>query len=156
LKLTGKIARLARSLTPDRASPDDDWAARFLTPAEWRVYAAMDPRDREHGERVAKRLCHDHPDAAPELIAAALLHDCGKSVRPYRVWERVAVGLVPHRASALLTVGALRVRARHPELGADMLVAAEARPRVVELVRRHHDPGRDDGAALLQRYDDLE
>ncbi|WP_407570355.1 HD domain-containing protein [Deinococcus altitudinis] len=163
-KLTGlpaKMKRLARSLTAAQADPDDAWAAGHLTSGEWRVYIGMDQRDREHALRVTRALLLARPAASPErpspeLLAAALLHDCGKQLRPYRVWERVAAGLVPGRWARHLPVGALWVRGRHPELGARLLRAAGARERVAELVLRHHEPGEDADAELLHRYDNLE
>ncbi|MGY2893565.1 HD domain-containing protein [Deinococcus sp. UYEF24] len=158
-KLTGlpaKLKRLSRSLTATQANPDDAWTAAYLTAGEWRVYIGMDPRDREHALRVTSGLLLAWPGASPELLAAALLHDCGKQLRPYRVWERVAAGLVPGRLARQLPLGALWVRGRHPELGARLLRAAGARERVAELVLRHHMPGEDAEAALLHRYDNLE
>ncbi|PYE54816.1 HD domain-containing protein [Deinococcus yavapaiensis] len=153
--LLGKIARLARSLHASRARPDDAFAARFLQGGEGVVYLAMDPRDREHACRVARTLLTVRPDAPPHLVAAALLHDCGKSTRPYRVAERVLAGLVPMRFAARLPVGFVQVRARHARLGASMLQAVNARPEVIRLVERHHTP--DDGdARLLHDLDDLE
>ncbi|WP_253581055.1 HDIG domain-containing metalloprotein [Deinococcus sp. HSC-46F16] len=152
----GKARRLARSLSPRLAYPQDAWATAHLTPAETRVFLGMDPRDREHACRVTRHLLRDHPAAPPEVVAAALLHDCGKSIRPYRVAERVLVGLVPNRVARLLPFGALSVRAYHPELGAELLARAGARPRVARLVARHHHAGADPEAALLHHYDDLE
>ena len=152
----GKVRRLARSLRASYAHPDDAWAAAQLTPREARVYLGMDARDREHACRVTRHLLRDHPDAAPEVVAAALLHDCGKSIRPYRVTERVLVGLVPNRLARLVPLGPLAVRAYHPELGAELLARAGARPRVARLVARHHHAGGDPDAALLHHYDDLE
>ncbi|WP_027482535.1 HD domain-containing protein, partial [Deinococcus pimensis] len=147
--LLGRALRLARSLDARQARPDDAWAAARLTPGERGVYLRMDPRDREHAVRVARHLLGDHPGASPELVAAALLHDAGKSVRRYRVVERVLVGLVPERLCRVLPGGALRVRARHPEIGARLLREAGARGRVADLVERHHAWGGDAEAALL-------
>lgn len=153
----GKVRRLSRSLRADAARPDDRWAEQFLNPGERLVYRSMDPRDREHACRVTRHLQNDHPLASPELIAASLLHDCGKSVRPYNVAERVLVGLIPHRLSILLPpAGALGIRAAHPELGAELLAYAGARPRVAQLVARHHASVGDPEAALLHHYDELE
>ncbi|MBZ9714687.1 HD domain-containing protein [Deinococcus multiflagellatus] len=152
-----KARRLWRSMSPEDAQPDDAWAQRHLTGAEARVYQSMDPRDREHACRVARHLLREHPQVDSELVAAALLHDCGKSLRPYYLWERVAVGLIPNRLTRLLPpVGALGIRAHHPELGARLLAHAGARPRVARLVARHHHPGGDPDAALLHLYDDQE
>lgn len=154
--MLGKLRRLARSITPDQATPEDDWARTRLTPEEFSVYIQMDPRDREHGTRVARTLQADHPGADAELIAAAILHDCGKSIRPYSVVERVMVGLVPYRFSKYITAEGVKVRFTHPELGADLLTAAGARTAVAELVRLHHHPESNPRAALLYQYDHLE
>lgn len=153
----GKVKRLSRSLHEGAAHPDDAWALTLLTPAEALIYQHMDARDREHACRVTRRLVRNHPQASPELQAAALLHDCGKSVRSYRLWERVFVGLVPHRISRMMPpMGALGIRAHHPELGAQLLRKAGARPRVTQLVARHHHVGNDAEAALLHHYDETE
>ncbi|MEF2277815.1 HD domain-containing protein [Deinococcus sp. YIM 134068] len=152
----GKVGRLTRSLSATQAKPDDRWACSWLTPPERRVYLGMDARDRDHACRVTRHLLRDHPAAAPDLVAAALLHDCGKSVRPYRVAERVLVGVVPNRLARLVPLGPLAVRAYHPELGAELLARAGARSRVARLVARHHHAGGDPDAALLHHYDDLE
>ncbi|MFC4456065.1 HD domain-containing protein [Deinococcus sonorensis] len=154
LGLPAKLRRLARSLHPAQARPDDHWALERLQAGERQVYLSMDPRDREHAVRVARAVAQQ--PGTPELLAAALLHDCGKAVRPYRVWERVLVGLVPYRWAGRVRWGALTVRADHPALGAQALALAGARPRVAQLVARHHRPGDDPEAGLLHRYDDLE
>ena len=153
----GKVRRLSRSLRADAAHPDDRWAETLLNPGETRVYRSMDPRDREHACRVTRHLLRDHPQASPELLAAAPLPDCGTSVRPSHVVERVLVGLIPHRLSILLPpAGAVGIRAAHPELGAELLAHAGARPRVAQLVARHHASVGDPEAALLHHYDELE
>ncbi|WP_309571476.1 HDIG domain-containing metalloprotein [Deinococcus sp.] len=152
-----KLRRLLRSVRPGSAHPDDTWARTLLTDGEGRVYAAMDPRDREHACRVTRSLLSGYPHAGPELVAAALLHDCGKSLRPYRVVERVLVGLIPNRLARVLPpVGAIGIRAHHPELGARLLAHAGARPRVAQLVARHHHPNGDPDATVLHEYDDRE
>ncbi|CAM3563117.1 HD domain-containing protein [Deinococcus frigens] len=157
LGYAAKVRRLARSLRAVDAHPDDPWALTHMTPGEAHVYGGMDPRDREHACRVTLHLLREHPRADPELVAAALLHDCGKSVRPYRVTERVLVGLVPTRLARWLpSVGALGIRAQHPELGATLLAHAGARVRVADLVARHHRPAGDTDAGLLHHYDDQE
>ena len=156
VSLPAKLRRLSQSFSAAQVSPDDAWALLRLTTGEARVYLGMDARDREHALRVTRALLAEVPDAAPVLLAAALLHDCGKQLRPYRVWERVAAGLVPGRLAALLPLGPLWVRGQHPVLGARLLRAAGARERVAELVERHHSPGTDGVAALLHRYDNLE
>lgn len=156
--IRGKVARLKRSLHEGQASPDDFWALARLTPAEGRVYLSLDARDREHACRVTQALLAQHPSAAADsaLIAAALLHDCGKAVRPYRVHERVWAGLVPHKALPLLPFGAFGVRLHHPARGAALVRQAGGREEVAFLIARHHQPAGDPCAELLHRFDELE
>lgn len=155
-KLFGKVRRLSRSLRASQAQPNDAWAVSLLTPPEVRLYLSMDARDREHACRVTQALLAAHPGSSAELSAAALLHDSGKSLRPYRVYERVLVGLVPGRAAQWLPFGALYLRGQHPGIGAELLRRTGGRERVAELVERHHTPRSDPEAALLHQFDDLE
>ena len=156
----GKLRRLVRSVHAQQARPDDAWATTLLTSAEARLYLSMDPRDREHACRVTRALIQDHPESGVLLRAAALLHDCGKSLRPYRVWERVLVGLVPGRWSSRLArvfpFGALYLRGEHPVLGAELVRRMGGRSRVAELIERHHAPQHDAEAALLHHFDERE
>lgn len=156
-QLAGKCQRLLRSISHHQACPDDIWAKGYLTEGEWLVYRDMDPRDREHACRVAAALLRDYPHSSSEVVAAALLHDSGKSVRPYCVIERVLLGLIPQALSPLLPpFGPLGVRASHPELGAELVARAGGRHRVAQLVLRHHASVGDPEARLLHLYDGLE
>jgi len=142
--LAGLVRRTLVGLSPGLARPDDGFALRWLEEREADAYRAMDPRDRDHACRVARRLLACHPDADPRTVRAALLHDVGKSERPYRVWERVLVHVwTPDPAAAgrfpAALRGAWRVHAEHAELGAGRLRALGVDARVVELVARHHE-----------------
>lgn len=155
LGFLGKISRFFRSISPDQATPDDRWAKQYLNEGESIVYMGMDPRDRDHACRVARLMLQDFPELGVEVVAAALLHDCGKSIRRYNVIERVLVGFVPNRIARVLPpLGALGIRAYHPELGAQLLAHAGARPRVCQLVARHHYSVGDPEAQLLHYYDE--
>lgn len=143
------VARTLRALAPGLARPADDWAAAWLEEDERAAYLAMDPRDRDHGCRVARRLLALHPEAEAIGVRAALLHDVGKSARPYRVWERVLVHLWVPSADAAERFpaawrAAWRTQREHARIGAERLRAAGVDARVVQLVARHHDPPGDD------------
>jgi HD domain len=158
----GKIGRLLRALSPIQARPDDGWAAQQLAQPELEVYRRMDPRDREHAVRVAQKLLELHPGASNEAVRAALLHDCGKLVRPYNVFERVFVGLIApegprsSQTSSGLQATALDVRNNHPQIGANLILEAGGDSRVAELVRIHHKPKNDLEATWIHQIDDLE
>jgi hypothetical protein len=159
----GKIGRLFRALSPAQARPNDAWAAKKLPNPELEVYQRMDPRDREHAVRVAQKLLELHPEASSEVVRAALLHDCGKQVRPYNVLERVLVGLIApegprssQTSSGLQARTAMDVRNNHPQIGANLILEAGGNARVAELVRIHHNPRTDLEANWIHQIDDLE
>lgn len=137
--LGGRLYRLFRALLAKEA-PDDAFALALLEEEERGLYLAMDPRDRAHGVRVAQRLLALYPEAPGFALRAALLHDAGKALRPYRPWERVLVGLLapplppyPLRQGLL---GAFQVRRHHPLYAAERIKD----PQVRALVLEHHAP----------------
>jgi len=149
--------RTARAVWPRLAPPDDAFAARRLPPAERRLYLRMDPRDRHHACEVAKALLRRHPDAGDALVRAALLHDVGKSARPYRVLERILVHLLPERPLPAEPrfeglEGAVQVKRHHHHYGAGMIREAGGSEAVARLVECHHEPGGE--AELLRQIDD--
>ncbi|RDI95399.1 HD domain-containing protein [Meiothermus sp. QL-1] len=135
-----RLKRVYQAFLPHRARPDDAWALSELRVEEAHLYQAMDPRDREHAVRVAQRLLERYPEAPSFVVRAALLHDCGKALRPYRPLERILSGLVPLEVpieplqKGLL--GAWQIRQHHPEYGAARILD----PEVAQLVREHHQP----------------
>ena len=124
--------------------------AGTLIPAEADLLYRLIPADQWHSYRV---LC-DLRDAGyndPDLLAAALLHDVGKTRCPLSPWDRTVIvlgsALFRQRASAW-GEGPLQswrrpfvVRARHAEWGAEMAAAAGSRLETVDLIRRHQDKG---------------
>lgn len=143
---------------PALARPDDRFARERLSPAEYRLYRRMDPRDRQHGCEVARRLLRAHPNAPDRLVRAALLHDVGKVVMPYNPLHRVAVHLwtprhLPARPLSRGLRGAWQVKLHHHRYGADLIRRAGGSPEVAELVERHHDPRGDTEAELLSGID---
>ncbi len=136
-----RLVRLLKAFFPHLARPDDAWALGWLKEDERGLYLAMDVRDREHAVQVARRLLERYPHAPDYAVRAALLHDAGKALRPYRPLERILTGLItlpvpPHPLHRGL-LGAFQVRRYHAQYAAsriqDRLVA--------EIVRLHHVGG---------------
>ncbi|WP_027881543.1 HD domain-containing protein [Meiothermus rufus] len=135
-----RLKRLYKAFAPTQAQPDDAWALAELSLEEAHLYKAMDPRDREHAVQVAKRLLKRYPEAPGFAVRAALLHDCGKALRPYRPLERILSGLfdleVPIEPLYKGWLGAWQIRRYHPEYGAMRILD----PQVAQIVREHHQP----------------
>ena len=152
--------RTVRSLTAGLAEPDDAFARERLSVAEYALYLRMDPRDREHAVHVARTLLDRHPEVPPRLVRAALLHDVGKAVRPYRIWERVAAHLyaprdIPAEPRLGGLRGALQVRVHHAAYGADRIRRAGGGADVARLVEEHDARDAGPEAQLLREVDEL-
>jgi HD domain len=165
----GRVFRLVRAFLPQLAHPDDDWARKILSTAEFGVFFRMDVRDREHAIRVTRKLLKLYPNSSLILQRAALLHDCGKLVRPYNVVERVLVGLfyqvdssaLETRATdfskpSLVVLSATQVKKYHPRIGSRLILEAGGNVRVAQIVAKHHAPGDDLDARRIHEVDELE
>lgn len=143
---------------------DLDYVAAHLAPSELALFLRMPRAEQHHGIDLCRALeAENNHDA--DVLAAALLHDVGKSVVSPRPWERVWVVLaeyfLPERAEAW-SRGAPEgwrrgfvIRRCHPAWGAQMVEEAGASPRAVELIRHHHaPPGEDEALAALQALDE--
>jgi putative nucleotidyltransferase with HDIG domain len=143
-------------------------AQRYLSPASLGLFRAMPRYDRRHGLDVLQ-ACLEDGHIETDLLAAALLHDVGKTVHPsgrLRLWHRVAAVLLRTLGPGLLAeIGRDRsgswrqpffVQQHHAALGAELARQAGCSERTVELILRHEDPpGRteDPLLAALQAAD---
>jgi putative nucleotidyltransferase with HDIG domain len=137
-------------------------AQGYLPPAAARLFQAMPRYDRRHALRVVRTL-EERGHADKELLAAALLHDAGKTAEPsgrLRLWHRVAVVLIEAAQPGLLARIALDrpgswrrlffVQCHHAAIGAELARQAGCSPRTVELVRRHEEPCTQPGDPVLE------
>lgn len=134
-----------------RAVPNDgdlELARGALSPALMALFMGMQPGEQAHSLHIFHRLRRSgvtHPD----LLAAALLHDVGKSLHPLRLWERVLIVLgkaafpgkvrLWGQASPGGWQRAFVVAEQHPAWGAEMAARAGASPLAAALIRRHQD-----------------
>jgi hypothetical protein len=146
-----QFLRAANSwLRPDRG--DLDLASEYLPPEALDLFAAMPRYDRRHALDVLGTLQREGY-TEPDLLAAALLHDVGKTGLgrdPLRLWHRVMVvllrALVPGRLEALARdePGSWRqpffVQQNHAAIGAELARRAGCSPATVNMILRHEDP----------------
>lgn len=144
----------ARVGTVERAA-----LATWLTPDQLALFDRMHVADRRHGLDVVVSLREAGVDDR-EVLLAGLLHDCGKGATG--VWPRVAYSLgqaygtwIWRVAGLLPGVGSALERLRdHPDISADLVAAAGATPRTVELVRHQEAPRDPDAGRLLKLADE--
>lgn len=140
--LIARFREMGRPVTT--ANEDLAFAERVLTPDELALWRGMDVRDRRHSVAVARRFAAALPAASREEVAAALLHDVGKSVVRLGRFGRALATVAP------LTPTMVRYR-DHERIGAEMLSRAGVSRRVVDLVAGRAD---DDVSRALRAADD--
>jgi hypothetical protein len=145
------------------------WAGERLPPAALELFRALPRQDQRHALDVAHALVESGL-TDPELLAAALLHDCGKAGAGLTVWHRSIIVLLHRlRPDWLEWLGARDAGWRrpfwahlhHPEIGAARAEAAGCAALTVWIIRWHHRPAetlpadsRRDALLALQRRDD--
>jgi exopolyphosphatase/pppGpp-phosphohydrolase len=131
---------------------DLERARSVLTPAQVALFSGMQSSEQAHAVSVYHQLVAQG-ETSSDLLAAALLHDVGKSLSPLRLWERVLIVL----ARAFLPAQSRRwgnlpgqeirgwrrafvVAEQHPTWGATLAAEGGASPRLVALIRQHQEP----------------
>jgi hypothetical protein len=145
------VKRFFTSLAPVGPSKADSaWVREQLLPTELEIWDRMSRQDRRHAAGVAHRVerALGHEATRP-VIAAALLHDCGKSVAHLRTTGRVIATLSAKVAGRDMATAWSETRGftrrvglylEHPRLGADLLGLAGSAPLTVAWAAEHHLP----------------
>ena len=135
-----------------RDSPDDlRQVDAILPPGAQGLFRKMSVSDQRHSLNVMHTLLQEgHTET--DLLAAALLHDVGKSAAWITPVHRTLIVLTRHFAPgvlAWLSSGEPRreawrkpfvIHRRHPELGAEWAAQAGCSVLTVSLIRRHQEP----------------
>jgi hypothetical protein len=134
---------------------------RYLPPPAVEVFQAMPRYDQRHALTVFRTL-QQQGHVEPDLLAAALLHDVGKSVphgKGLRLWHRVAAVLLrtvwPGSLEQLAQdkPGNWRrpffVQQHHAAFGAELAQQTACSFITVDLVRHHEDPPEQTDNSLL-------
>ena len=169
-RLLHLVRRFFASLLPiGPKAVDDAWAREHLSAPEEELWTRMARVDRRHSARVARRVETTLGEAATTpVLAAALLHDVGKTVPDLGTFGRVVATLSEMVAGEetahhwVQTRGFTRRVGQYvlyPELGVDLLKLADSDDLVIAWSREHHLPEEDwtvpvDLGRVLQAADD--
>jgi hypothetical protein len=126
--------------------------SRYLSPQGVDLFRTMPRYDQQHALSVYRTL-QQQGHEEPDLLAAAWLHDAGKTAPRddgVRLWHRVAVVLMRTFWPGLLEqVGQDRperwrrpfyIQQHHAAIGAKLALQAGCSSATVDLIRRHEDP----------------
>lgn len=167
-----RVKQFLRASTARRAVSQQrgDGATGVLNPRAQLLFFEQAPQDQRHALAVYGVL-EQAGQRSEDLLAAALLHDVGKSLVPFRPWQRGLFTLAEYVAPRALeranrgSATGLRRRlwqyAHHASIGADLAEEAGCSPVTVRLILRHEDrlemcqTGEDRWLAALQAADDV-
>jgi hypothetical protein len=150
-RLLHLVRRFFSSLLPfGPAAADEAWARTQLTEPEQELWARMARVDRRHSAAVARRVEAElGEDVEVPVMAAALLHDVGKTIPHLGTFGRVVATLsemVAGQDTAQHWVESRGFTRRvgqyvlYPELGVDLLKLAGSDDLVIAWSREHHLP----------------
>jgi hypothetical protein len=157
-----RVAQFWLTLTARPTAGDLPAAQALLSPTQLALFRRMQPGEQAHSLMVLRRL-RQAGETNPGLLAAALLHDVGKSILPLHAWQRAAIVVLralapaavrrwgqaarfdPSQTTAPPNLGGWReaftVAEQHPRWGASLAEQAGASPLTVALIRCHQDDG---------------
>jgi putative nucleotidyltransferase with HDIG domain len=142
-----RASQFVQALLAQPAADDVRLAAEHLPPTLIPLFERLSRAEQSHAIALLHALLQQGR-TDPDLLAAGLLHDVGKTRAPLRLMDRVLVVLAQSLAPSVIRSsngGDARgwrrpfiIAARHAEWGAELLQQHGASPRLVDLVRRHH------------------
>ena len=143
-----------QSLSAGPSRGDLERVSSVLTDPQLELFQGMQASEQTHSIQVFNEL-RNQGEKNPDLLAAALLHDVGKTRAPLRIWERVMIVIVgavcenclhkwgrdknKHPESGLGWRRAFIVAEQHPAWGADLAAKCGTSPMAVSLIARHQE-----------------
>lgn len=135
------------------SAADAAWASEHLLEGELGIWKKMSRSDRRHAAGVARRVERAlGAEATRPILAAALLHDCGKTVSHLGTYGRVVATLSAKLAGHDLAVAwsetsgftrRVGLYLEHPRLGSELLSMAGSAPLTAAWALEHHLPAEE-------------
>ncbi|MDR3602795.1 MAG: HD domain-containing protein [Desulfosporosinus sp.] len=129
------------------------WTRNTLSPEAYALFLKQSRTEQRHALDVAKSIFNNNRALSysdlQNLLAAALLHDCGKSIVSIRLWQRVFIVLMQKMPQPLWsclenshTIFALplKISTQHATWGGCLAEKAGLNPEICLLIREHHAP----------------
>ncbi|WP_088225348.1 phosphohydrolase [Desulfosporosinus sp. FKB] len=129
------------------------WARQILPPQANSLFLQQSKAEQRHALTVAQSLLPYQTALSSsefqDLMTAALLHDCGKSLVKVRLWQRVFIVLMQQMPGSIwkflkkgpsLMAAPLNIADHHPHWGSSLGQTIGLNSRTCELIHEHHTP----------------
>ena len=160
-----RVQQFTHAFFPHIDSSEIKWAMDNLSPQAYSLFLKQSRSEQRHALDVAQSIMKNKHAVAyydfQNLLTAALLHDCGKSIVSIRLWHRVFIVLMQKmpqpiwsRLETSHTVFALplKIATQHATWGGCLAQKAGLNPEICRLIREHHTPQTELGR-ILERAD---
>ena len=156
-----RVQQFIHTIFPHIASSEITWALQNLPTEACPLFLKQSRSEQRHALDVAQSLMNEKStltlSSFENLLIAALLHDCGKSKVPIRLWHRVFIVLMqkmPHSIWSYLERGdsvfatPLKTASQHALWGGNLAKRAGLNPVICLLIQEHHSPNTELGLIL--------
>lgn len=133
------------------------WLSEILTPQELILFGQQTLTEQRHALDVAYDIQKDQERIAKtfggntyqDLLHAALLHDCGKSLHPLKLWQRIFIVIagslpLPWQNKIVSDKNifgkTLIIHQQHSAWGKHLAAKAGVKEAIQVLIQNHHTP----------------
>ncbi|KUO66807.1 MAG: hypothetical protein APF84_02855 [Gracilibacter sp. BRH_c7a] len=152
-----RLKQLFKAIRPNVKAEEVAWLEEVLTENELSLFLKQLVIEQRHALDVAHEILRKRSDiiqnmgetAYIDLIKAAFLHDCGKSLIKIRLWQRVFIvsyNYLPQRIKFNISTQknlfskTIIIYQQHPSWGRKLAAKAGLNHQVQELIGNHHSP----------------
>lgn len=160
-----RVHQFLQAIYPHLDTSEISWALDNLPTEASSLFLRQSKSEQRHALDVAQSLMSEKNALTvsnfQNLLVAALLHDCGKSMVSINLWHRVFIVLMqkmPHslwsrlERSGSIFAAPLKTASQHAFWGANLAKRAGLDPEICLLIHDHHSPSTELGR-LLKRAD---
>ncbi|RNC28996.1 MAG: hypothetical protein AWM53_00916 [Candidatus Dichloromethanomonas elyunquensis] len=152
-----RMNQFFKALLPQINNQEYHWLNSILTPAERILFYRQTLTEQKHALDVAKDIEKQKKFIYGKfgevqysnLLHASLLHDCGKSLFKFRLWQRVIIVLIGNLPlkwqnnlikQRHIIRKTMLINRQHPAWGGHLAAKAGVNEDILTLIRNHHKP----------------
>ncbi|HUX46780.1 MAG TPA: phosphohydrolase [Desulfosporosinus sp.] len=156
-----RVNQFIHVIFPDIDASEITWALDNLPPEACSLFLKQSRSEQRHAVDVAQSLMKEK-NSLPlsnfqNLIAAALIHDCGKSMVHIPLWHRIFIVLMRKMPRSIwsqlershtVLASPLKTASQHAVWGGNLAQRAGLNPVICLLIQEHHSPKTELGKIL--------